>query len=163
MILADTSVIIDIWRNLDKKKQEIFERNEIATCYVIRAELFHGARSDKEKKKIEDALNELNLLPINDEVWEYLGEILYKLKKQGLTVPFQDALIVSVCIKHNCQLWTQDKHFSKMGEILNELNLFQPVEEDLEGDISDSPTEKFDENEQPEEGFDNENGDAAAK
>ena len=141
MILADTSVIIDIWRNPDIEKQEIFERNEIATCYVIRAELFHGAKSDKEKKKIEDALNELNLMPINDEVWEYLGEILYKLKKQGLTVPFQDALIASVCIKHNCQLWTLDKHFSKIGEILNELDLFQPFEEDLDRDISDSKIE----------------------
>jgi predicted nucleic acid-binding protein len=132
MILADTSVIIDFWRNPDIEKQEIFERNEIATCYVIRAELIHGARSEKEKKKIEDALNELNLLPINDEVWEYLGEILYKLKKKGITVPFQDALIASVSIKHNCQLWSRDDHFSKMGEILNELNLFQPFEEDLD-------------------------------
>ena len=67
MILADTSVIIDIWRNPDRKKREIFESNEIATCYVIKAELFHGAKSDKEKGKIEDALNELNFLPINDE------------------------------------------------------------------------------------------------
>ena len=30
MILADTSVIIDFWRNPDRKKREIFESNEIA-------------------------------------------------------------------------------------------------------------------------------------
>ncbi len=66
MILADTSVIIDIWRNPDKKKQEIFERNEIATCHVIRAELVYGARSDKEKKKIENALNELKFIQTVD-------------------------------------------------------------------------------------------------
>jgi len=33
MILADTSVIIDFWRNPTRKKQEIFGKNEIATCY----------------------------------------------------------------------------------------------------------------------------------
>jgi predicted nucleic acid-binding protein len=55
----------------------------------------------------------LTLLPINDEVWEYLGEILYKLKEQGLTVPFQDGLISAVSIQHNCELWTLDKHFLK--------------------------------------------------
>ena len=118
---------------------------------MIKAELFHGAKSDKEKEKIEDALNELNFLPINDEVWEYLGEILYKLKKQGLTVPFQDALIASVCIKHNSQLWTLDKHFLKIGEILNEFDLFQPFEEDLDGEVFDSKIEEIDESEQPEE------------
>jgi len=163
MILADTSVIIDIWRNPDRKKREIFENNEIATCYVIKAELFHGAKSEKEKEKIEDALNELNLLPINDEVWEYLGEILYKFKKHGLTVPFQDALIASVSIKHNCQLWTLDKHFSKIGEILNELDLFQPFEEDLDGDISDSKIEEPDESEHHKEDLNDENKDTAAK
>jgi predicted nucleic acid-binding protein len=150
MILADTSVIIDFWKNPSAEKHEIFRKNEIATCYVIKAELFYGAKSDSEKKKIEKALKELILLPINDEVWEYLGEILYKLKKKGLTVPFQDALITSVSIKHNCQLWTLDKHFSKIGEILNKLKLFQPVEEDLYGDISDSQTGEFDETEQTE-------------
>ena len=157
MILADTSVIIDIWRNPDRKKREIFESNEIATCYVIKAELFHGAKSEKEKEKIEDALDELNLLPINDEVWEYLGEILYKLKRQGLTVPFQDALIASVCIKHNCQLWTLDKHFSKIGEILNELDLFQPFEENLNRDIPDSKIEEPDKSEHPKEDLNDEN------
>jgi hypothetical protein len=34
-----------------------------------------------------------------------------------------------------------------MGEILNELNLFQPFEEDLDGDISDSPADESDESE----------------
>jgi len=130
MILADTSVIIDFWRNPTRKKQEIFGKNEIATCYVVKAELIHGAKSVFEKKKIADALNELTLLPINDEVWEYVGEILYKLKKKGITVPFQDALITAVCIKHKCQLWTLDSHFFKMREVLKELMLFQTVEAD---------------------------------
>ena len=45
MILADTSVIIDFWKYPEGKKQTIFENNEIATCYVTRAELVHGAKS----------------------------------------------------------------------------------------------------------------------
>jgi len=126
MILADTSIIIDFWKNPTREKQEIFLKNEIATCYVIKVELFHGAKNDSEKKKIENGLHELTLLPINDRVWECLGEIIYKLKKKGLTVPFQDGLITAVSIEHNSQLWSLDKHFFKMGEILNELKLFKP-------------------------------------
>ncbi len=130
MILADTSVIIDFWKYPDKKKKEIFDNNEIAVCHVVRAELIHGARSEREKKKIENALNEFTHLEIDDEVWESLGDILYTLKKEGLTVPFQDALIAAVAIKHKCQLWNLDKHFPKMSEKIKELELFHVIDED---------------------------------
>jgi len=124
MILVDTNIIIDYWKSPDEEKTEIFYNNEIAICHVIKAELIHGAKSHKEKVEIEDALSELHILPINEETWNFLGEILFKLKKSGITVPFQDALIAAVAIENNCLLWTNDKHFSNISTVINELKLF---------------------------------------
>ncbi len=132
MILADTSIIIDFWRNPDSEKRQIFENHEIAICPVIKAELIHGAKSEKEKRNIKEALNGLTFLTIDEEIWESLAEYLYRLKKSGVTVPFQDALIAAVCIKYDCPLWTLDKHFSKISEHLEDLQLFNPFKAEPE-------------------------------
>ena len=64
------------------------------------------------------------MLPIDDETWELFGDLLYKLKISGATVPFQDALVAAVAIDNDCLLWTNDKHFPMIGRVLKELKLF---------------------------------------
>jgi len=39
-------------------------------------ELVYGAKSLKEKSKIKEALEELHMISIDKEMWEYLGELL---------------------------------------------------------------------------------------
>lgn len=36
------------------------------------------------------------------------------LKKNGLSVPFQDAVLAYLAVKNNCKILTKDKHFSMM-------------------------------------------------
>jgi predicted nucleic acid-binding protein len=124
MILADTNIIIDFWKNPTQDQIDIFSNNEIAICPVIMVELIHGAKSEKQKSKIKEALRELHMIPIDDETWELFGDILYKLKISGATVPFQDALVAAVAIDNDCLLWTNDKHFPMIGRVLKELKLF---------------------------------------
>ena len=42
MILLDTNVIIDIWKNLDDKATRIFEEEDVCICGIVRSELMHG-------------------------------------------------------------------------------------------------------------------------
>ena len=125
MILADTNIIIEFWKRPDQETTEIFKNNEIGICPVIKIELIYGARDIKEKAKIEDALSELHMLPIDEETWDLFGDILFKLKKSGVTVPFQDALIATVAVINDCLLWTNDKHFRMIGGVINELKLLK--------------------------------------
>lgn len=125
MILVDTNIIIDFWKNPDQEKVDIFKNNEIAVCHVILVELIHGAKSEKQKVKIKEALNEFHMLPIDEETWDFFGDLLYKLRTSGVTVPFQDALIAAVAIKNNCLLWTNDKHFPMISNVAEGLELLE--------------------------------------
>ena len=125
MILVDTNIIIDFWKNPDREKTDIFNNNEIAICPVTMVELVHGAKSEKQKMKIKEALRELNMLPIDEETWDFFGDLLYTLKTSGVTVPFQDALVAAVAIKNNCLLWTNDKHFPMISAVVSGLELFE--------------------------------------
>lgn len=59
--------------------------------------------------------------------WQTLGKNLYKLRKSGLTVPFSDAIIATLAIKYAIPVWTGDKHFTLMQNILSDLKLYKPV------------------------------------
>ena len=124
MILVDTNVIIDFWNKPNDESAKIFENNEIATCGVIKTELLRGSNSEEQFSQMEDALNDFIYLPFSEKDWISLSKQFITLKQNGLAVPFQDAMIAYLAIKHNCELWTNDKHFKLMQVVLPELKLF---------------------------------------
>lgn len=124
MILVDTNVIIDFWHKPNDESAKIFENNEIATCGVIKAELLRGSNSEEQFSQMEEALNDFIYLPFSEKDWISLSKQFIALKQNGLAVPFQDAMIAYLAIKHNCELWTNDKHFKLMQVVLPELKLF---------------------------------------
>ena len=125
MILADTNVIIDFWDNPNDEYARIFEDNEIATCGVIKTELLRGSNSEKQFSQIEEALNDFTYFSFSEKDWISLSKLFITLKKNGLAVPFQDAMIAYLAIKHDCELWTNDKHFKLMQVVLPSLRLFR--------------------------------------
>ena len=125
MILADTNVIIDFWDNPNDEYARIFEDNEIATCGVIKTELLRGSNSEKQVSQIEEALNDFTYFSFSEKDWISLSKLFITLKKNGLAVPFQDAMIAYLAIKHDCEVWTNDKHFKLMQVVLPSLRLFR--------------------------------------
>ena len=126
MILADTNVIIDFWDNPNDEYARIFEDNEIATFGVIKTELLRGSNSEKQFSQIEEALNDFTYFSFSEKDWISLSKLFITLKKNGLAVPFQDAMIAYLAIKHDCEVWTNDKHFKLMQVVLPSLRLFRP-------------------------------------
>ena len=51
------------------------------------------------------------------------NELFIKLKKSGVTVPFQDGIISYLAIKHNCKVWTKDCHFKVIQSVIPILDL----------------------------------------
>ena len=125
MILADTNVIIDFWDNPNDEYARIFEDNEIATCGVIKTELLRGSNSEKQFSQIEEALNDFTYFSFSEKDWISLSKLFITLKKNGLAVPFQDAMIAYLAIKHDCEVWTNDKHFKLMQVVLHSLRLIR--------------------------------------
>ena len=124
MILVDTNVIIDFWDKPTEEVKNILEENDIAICGIIKTELLRGSNSEKQFSQMEEALNDFTYLSFSEKDWISLARQFITLKKNGLVVPFQDAMIAYIAIKNNCEVWTNDKHFKLMQIVFPELKLF---------------------------------------
>lgn len=94
-------------------------------CNVVIAELLHGAVSEKNMRTMESLLEPFEMVGIRDDQWYDFGEFLYMLRTNGLTVPFQDALISFIAIKNRITVRTNDKHFKLIQTLFPELSLFK--------------------------------------
>ena len=124
MILVDTNIIIDFWDKPTDEVKNVLEENDIAICGVIKTELLRGSNSEKQFSQMEEALNDFTYLSFSEKDWIYLAKQFLTLKKNGLVVPFQDAMIAYLAIKNRCEIWTNDKHFKLMQVVFPELKLF---------------------------------------
>ena len=125
MILADTNIIIDFWRNPDEKSAHVFRTEDVAICGVVKAELLHGARSTEDYQRIVLALADFPCVEMRETDWGSLGSYLYRLRTHGVTVPFQDAIIATLAISNKASVWTNDKHFTSMKSVLPELQIYE--------------------------------------
>jgi predicted nucleic acid-binding protein len=124
VILVDTNIIIDFWNKPSEALKKIFAEESIAICGVVKAELMRGAKSDKDLNLISEALSEFKYIDFNESIWNEVGKVSYLLRKNGITVPFQDIILCALSIKHDLILWTNDNHFSLIKTVIKDLKLF---------------------------------------
>jgi len=124
MIIVDTNIIINFWKNPSEKFADVFIKEDIVVCGIVKAELLHGARSEKDFKRIIEALSEFPCLEIGNDLWEFLGNVLFRLRKKGLSVPFQDAVLTSLALMHKARIWSDDRHFQIMAPVFPDLLFF---------------------------------------
>jgi len=60
-----------------------------------------------------------------EPLWNLAGDNLAMLYTSGTTVPFPDALVATVAIENDLEVWARDPHFPMMQKILPHLKLFQ--------------------------------------
>jgi len=125
MILVDASVLINFLRTKDAKIDGLLRSLPVAVCGVTRAEVFAGARDPKERQKLVTFLKPFQHIPIADSVWDQVGDNLAALRAAGLTVPFADAIIATLGIALDVEIWARDRHFKDMQQVLPALKLFQ--------------------------------------
>lgn len=125
MILVDTGVLIDYARNPgDPKLGSLFRTLPLAICGVVRAELLHGSRNPRDRTRLVVLLDSFIQLPIPDGIWDGVGDNLNALRVGGVTIPFPDAVIATVAITNDIELWTRDGHFTLVQGVLPVLKLF---------------------------------------
>jgi tRNA(fMet)-specific endonuclease VapC len=123
MILCDTNIFIEIYRNnahIIESIKQIGQVN-IAVSDVTCAELLYGARNKKELLTIRKDLNKLTVLPIETSISTLAVELVEKYAlSHKLSLP--DALISSTSIIHNLELYTLN---TKDFKFLKNLSLFK--------------------------------------
>ena len=125
MILTDTSVVIDFLRTGDPKMRQVFVTFDAAVCGVTRAEVLHGTRDPADFQRLVAALNAFQQVPLPESLWDIAGQNLAGLRAAGVSVPFGDAVIATVSLENNLELWTRDTQFGMIQKVLPQLRLFQ--------------------------------------
>ncbi len=125
MILTDTSVVIDFVRSGDKKLRKIIVQQPAAVCGITRAEILHGAHDSRHRQRLVRALDLFGQVSCSEAIWDRVGDNLADLRAAGLTVPFADAIIATVGIHYDIEVWARDRHFADIQKVLPQLKLFQ--------------------------------------
>lgn len=89
----------------------------------MKAELIHGARSESDIEKIITAISCFDFLQYSNN-WDKLGQMLYKLRVSGYTLPITDVIIAQIAMEHNADVFSDDKHFEMIKNIFPSLSLY---------------------------------------
>jgi predicted nucleic acid-binding protein len=125
MILVDSSVLIDALRKPDPRLQNLFLVHQAAVCGVTIAEVLCGARDAGHFQNLAIALGQFPSVPFPETYWNAAASNLFELRSRGVTVPFPDALIATIAIECDLELWTRDAQFGHIQRILPALRLFK--------------------------------------
>jgi predicted nucleic acid-binding protein len=123
MILIDTNILIDYFRGVDTILDNLLEQDEPAICGIVLAELLHGVDLNRHRELIDEAVQDFKWIHIDDSLWQALGNNLNHLRKNGVNIPFQDAVLATLCIEKNIPIATGDGHFEKIAEVLRDLKI----------------------------------------
>jgi predicted nucleic acid-binding protein len=124
MILVDTSVVVEYARTGDAKLEALFRTLPVAVCPVTRAEVLHGSRGPGHRQNVLTLLNAFHQVPIQDALWDTVGDHLATLRGAGISVSFADAVIATVAVEGGLEHWTRDGHFALMQAVVPQLRLF---------------------------------------
>lgn len=119
-IIVDTSVWIEYLKNQPNIAARLDSGLLAGHIYLVGpivAELLQGARTDHDF----DALNNtLGGVPCIDTVfsdWHLAGEISYRLRRKGITVPITNCLIAALALNNDAAVYTFDHHFKQIPDL----------------------------------------------
>lgn len=125
MILLDTNILIDYWRKPEELLKLNISKDKHSICGVVKSELLHGAKDDKEADRMLGFFQSFNLITVDEYDWEFSGMMLQNFRQEGYSIPVTDALIAYLGIKYDIPVWTKDHHFKLIQAIYPELKLYE--------------------------------------
>jgi tRNA(fMet)-specific endonuclease VapC len=119
MILCDTDVFIEFYKNSDHIVQElrVIGQTNIAVSAITQAELYYGALNKSELQKIHNNLQIISCLPLDEKISVYFLNLMksYSLSHK---IDIPDAIIAATAIIHHVPLYTLNtRHFRFIPEI----------------------------------------------
>lgn len=105
MTLLDASIIIDGLRAKDMRLLEQMRSVGGAVCGVTRAEILSGARGYDDRQRLLTILDGFQQVAIPASLWDDVGGIQAQLRAGALTVPLADAILATVAIMLDVDVW----------------------------------------------------------
>ncbi len=120
MILVDTSVWIDIFR--DRRKGELFRQRtrgiDLVLCRFTQLELLQGARDDREWNLLSEYLGTQTYLEMDDDSWARATKLYFDLRRRAFTIRSTiDCCIAQIAMDHQIPLLHRDRDFQKISRL----------------------------------------------
>lgn len=93
-------------------------------CGPVELEVMGGA-SKAERKMIKKYFDIMPYRKSDHTIWREAVETSWIIRDQGLSVPWNDAIIATIAKKFSYRVYSEDKHFKMIAEILG-IRLYQP-------------------------------------
>lgn len=116
MYLIDTSAWIFALRKkpieaIQNRVDELLEAGSVAIIGLIRLELLGGTKTETEFRRLGRRLSALIYLQTTAAMWDRASQLLFDLRRRGVTIPPTDALIAACSIDADAVLVHADAHF----------------------------------------------------
>ncbi len=118
-VLVDTSIWIDYFKGGGDSKDlnYLIDENIVVINDIILAELIPYLKMKKQLKVIK-LLHEISRIPLNI-LWEEIIEFQVMCLKEGANgVGIPDLIIAQNAKQHSCKVYSLDKHFRLMKQVL---------------------------------------------
>lgn len=125
MTIVDSTVIIAFLRSQDPRLSALFHAHQASVTGVVRAEILSGVRHAAERAQTIIALDGLLQTDIPYPLWDRIGLHRELLRSAGVNVPFNDIVLATLAIHCDVEIWSRDRHFPMMQNLLPALRLFQ--------------------------------------
>jgi len=127
LILVDTSVIIDYFRNEENNTtlrfQYILDNNiPYGINSLIYQEVLQGTKTEKDFDKVKKYLDTQRFYSLKDEKESYASaaKIYYKCRKKGFTINSTiDCLVAQTAIENNLYLLHNDSDFDNIARVVD--------------------------------------------
>ena len=126
MILADTSVLIDLFTGRENEgvrafREALQQGMPFGITSVIYLEILQGARTRKEFITLDEYLSTQRFFHPRDKLATYAGaaEIYFSCRKKGITIHSTiDCLIAQIAMEHDLFLVHNDNDFTAMAPVI---------------------------------------------
>ena len=123
-ILIDTNIYSYALRGEQRVVEVLRKAAHIGISVISIGELLSGFKGGSKEKENRNELGifldspRVSLYSVDEYTAEYYCSILNQLKSSGTPIPTNDIWIAAVAFQHGLQLYTLDKHFSKVDGLL---------------------------------------------
>ena len=122
MILVDTSVWVDLFRDATGRVRHAIERvtagEEVVLTRFSQLELLQGARDEREWSVLSAYLEHQDYLETEHETWRGAARIFFDLRRRGRTVRNSiDCCIAELAYQHDALLVHRDWDFAAIAEV----------------------------------------------
>jgi predicted nucleic acid-binding protein len=119
-LLLDTSVLIDVLRSRNQRREllaELVEKgHRLSTTAFNIAEVYAGMHSDEESRTAV-FLDSLHCHPLSAVAGRRAGLLKANWAKNGRTLALADTIIAEIAIEQNCTLMTDNRKDFPMPEL----------------------------------------------